>query len=195
MMKKLIFAIVTLLMSFSLFAQTTLTLQKEITAQLLNSQHVSVSEGNQISVVTGHNQLAVTIGQIVFEDGKRRKFDSDLLVLTFDVANSQQLQLSYSTFRTIEEAKAFSSQPQLLLQDSQGNPLEFELVQLRKNGLQGFRDYQHEVAEYNSAFVNSQQPAPKQDRSTLDKDLQQSFLHMSREQQQGFMQWAMKNLK
>ena len=194
-MKKFIFAIVFLLMSCSLFAQTTLTLQKEITAQILNSQLLSVSEGNQIPVVTGHNQLAVTIDQIVFEDGRRRKFDSDLLVLTFYVANSQPLQLSYPTFRTIEEAKSFSSQPQLLLQDSQGNPLEFELVQLRKNGLQGFRNYQQELAEYNSQHVNARQSPPGQDRVTLDKDLQQSFVQMSREQQQGFMQWAMKNLK
>ncbi|MCV5837312.1 DUF2057 domain-containing protein, partial [Escherichia coli] len=91
-----------------------------------------------------------TVGQIVFEDGKRRKFDSQPLLLEFDAEKDAELSLTYKTFRTIEEAKAFELDPKVVLKDKNGKEVDFSMVQLRKGGLQGFRDYEREVADYNN---------------------------------------------
>ncbi|POB67915.1 hypothetical protein CRN59_22920, partial [Vibrio vulnificus] len=83
-------------------------------------------------------QIAVTIGQIVFEDGKRRKFDSQPLLLEFVAKPEQALTLEYGKFRTIDDAKKFENNPTVHLTDAQGNPVAFTMVQLYKGGLQGF---------------------------------------------------------
>ena len=113
-----------------------------------------ISDNNSIKVENGANQLAVNVGQIVFEDGKRRKFDSQPLLLEFDAPKDAELTLTYNKFRTIEEANAFEMDPKLTLKDANGKDVEFSMVQLRKGGLQGFRDYEREVADYNKAMNN-----------------------------------------
>ncbi|POF59617.1 hypothetical protein CRN58_07830, partial [Vibrio vulnificus] len=107
-----------------------------------------------------HNQIAVTIGQIVFEDGKRRKFDSQPLLLEFVAKPEQALTLKYGKFRTIDDAKKFENNPTVHLTDAQGNPVAFTMVQLYKGGLQGFRDYEREVADYNAQKAQKADSAP-----------------------------------
>lgn len=194
-MKKMLLALSPLLVAFSAIAQPLLNFPKEMTPQLLNSQRIVSSPSGQLQLAVGNNQLAVTIGQIVYEDGKRRKFDSELLVLTFNATQNQSLSLSYKPFRTIDDAKAFSVSPQLSLFDSSGQSVEYELVQLRKNGLQGFRDYERELADYNAQHAFKGQIAEDKSGVIVEKNLYQTFSGMTREQQQAFMQWAMQNLK
>ena len=195
-MKKILIASVLALFSGSLFAAS-LTLQKEMTPQVVNGEGVTVEQmhnGNLIQLKNGHNQIAVTIGQIVFEDGKRRKFDSQPLLLEFAAHLEQSLMLQYDKFRTIDDAKQFESQPKIKLTDADGKAVAFTLVQLNKGGLQGFRDYQREVADYNA----QKSPAPQESvliSSPKASELKTVFHAMSREEQQAFMQWAMQNLK
>ena len=71
-----------------------LTLQSELVPRVLNGEFVYpewISKNNSIELKDGENQLAVTVGQIVFEDGKRRKFDSQPLVLEFDAEKDLSL--------------------------------------------------------------------------------------------------------
>lgn len=175
-----------------------LTLQNELVPQVLNGEYVYpelISEQNSIDLEDGSNQLAVTIGQIVFEDGKRRKFDSQPLLLEFDTGKKTQLTLTYNKFRTMEEAKVFERNPKVALKDKQGNDVAFSMVQLRKGGLQGFRDYEREVANYQEAVNKKTTQSSTERASPVTKTIKASFNDLSREQQQEFMQWAMRNLK
>ncbi|NVJ54870.1 MAG: DUF2057 domain-containing protein [Vibrionaceae bacterium] len=175
-----------------------LTLQQELVPRVLNGEFVypeRISANNSIQIEEGHNQLAVTVGQIVFEDGKRRKFDSQPLILEFSAEKDAELTLSYNKLRTIEEAKAFDREPKVTLLDDSGSKVEFSMTQLRKGGMQGFRDYEREVADYNLALnkrviKESIAQSPQETQS-----LKTSFNNLSREEQQEFMQWAMRNLK
>ncbi len=175
-----------------------LTLQQELVPRVLNGEFVypeRISANNSIQIEDGHNQLAVTVGQIVFEDGKRRKFDSQPLILEFSAAKDAELTLSYNKLRTIEEAKAFERDPKVTLLDENGNTIEFSMTQLRKGGMQGFRDYEREVADYNLA-LNKQETKESIAQSPQEtQSLKASFNNLSREEQQEFMQWAMRNLK
>ncbi|EGU50628.1 hypothetical protein VIOR3934_18445 [Vibrio orientalis CIP 102891 = ATCC 33934] len=175
-----------------------LTLQSELAPRVLNGEFVYpelVSDSNGIKLADGDNQLAVTVGQIVFEDGKRRKFDSQPLLLEFNAATDAELTLSYDTFRTIEEAKSFENNPNVSLKDLSGKDVEFSMVQLRKGGLQGFRDYEREVADYNNAVQKQTTQSSIAASPAVTKTLKESFNDLSRQEQQEFMQWAMQNLK
>lgn len=175
-----------------------LTLQKELVPRVINGEFVypeCISDNNSIELKDGENQLAVTVGQIVFEDGKRRKFDSQPLLLEFDAEKDAELSLTYKTFRTIEEAKAFELDPKVVLKDKNGKEVDFSMVQLRKGGLQGFRDYEREVADYNNAMNKQATKSSIAQSPAVTKTLKESFNELSREEQQEFMQWAMRNLK
>ncbi|HHF3195112.1 TPA: DUF2057 family protein [Vibrio alginolyticus] len=175
-----------------------LTLQKELVPRVINGEFVYpewISDNNSIELKDGENQLAVTVGQIVFEDGKRRKFDSQPLLLEFDAEKDAELSLTYKTFRTIEEAKAFELDPKVILKDKNGKEVDFSMVQLRKGGLQGFRDYEREVADYNNAMNKESTKASIASSPAETKTIKASFNELSREEQQEFMQWAMRNLK
>ncbi|EPP6381769.1 YccT family protein [Vibrio alginolyticus] len=172
-----------------------LTLQSELVPRVLNGEFVYPAKNNSIELKDGENQLAVTVGQIVFEDGKRRKFDSQPLVLEFDAETDTELSLTYQTFRTIEEARAFELDPKVVLKDKNGKEVAFSMVQLRKGGLQGFRDYEREVADYNNAMNKESTKASIASSPAETKTIKASFNELSREEQQEFMQWAMRNLK
>lgn len=198
MMKKIItiLGLCTLISAPVLAAQ--ITLQSELVPRVLNGEEIypaQISAQNAIEIDNGENQLAMTVGQIVFEDGKRRKFDSQLLLLTFDAQEHAQLALTYDKFRTIEEAKAFEKNPVVALTDENGNKVSFSMVQLNKGGLQGFRDYQREVADYRQAVNKEVMQKRIVDSPVVTQTLKTSFNELSREDQQAFMQWAMSNLK
>ncbi|OCH24194.1 hypothetical protein A6E03_06805 [Aliivibrio sp. 1S128] len=178
-----------------------LTLPSEMVPQVLNGERVvsvHYHTKNTLNLKEGENQLAITVGQIVSEDGKRRKFDSQPLLISFMVKNNEALSISYNKFRTMDEAKAFEINPVLSFTESNGKEKEYQWVQLNKGGLQGFRDYEREVADYNAQqdkvfyVKNISDTSPVQRHTT---ELQNTFLQLTAEQQQEFMQWAMRNLK
>ncbi|MGF1904096.1 YccT family protein [Aliivibrio salmonicida] len=199
-LRKLLFIVISLC-SFSVFSGATLVLQPEVVPQVLNGKSIIASnyeKKNTLKLNTGENQLAITIGQIVFEDGKRRKFDSQPLLLSFFVQEGDTLSIQYDKFRTIDEANQFEHNPILTVTHENGKDKKYSLVQLNKGGLQGFRDYQREVTDYNlkNRNIGNQQKtviSPSlQDNITI---LQSEFSALTSEQQQVFMQWAMRNLK
>ncbi|PMH41837.1 hypothetical protein BCU68_15280 [Vibrio sp. 10N.286.49.B3] len=199
MNKSIILMVFTLFFSSLASAETTLALQAELVPQVLNGDKIHnrhFTARHTIQLQAGQNQLAVTIGQIVFEDGKRRKFDSQPLLLTFNAPDQQALTMSYDTFRTIDDANQFERSPEFTLVTESGEPIRYELVQMNKGGLQGFRDYQREVADYNASLTKAETSHPQVlPTSEGMEGLQTRFNQLDRDQQQRFMQWAMQNLK
>ncbi|GEA62032.1 YccT family protein [Vibrio comitans] len=207
-MKKSCLALVTgLLMSSSAFADSLLSFQTEIVPQVVNSKAVDngiFTDVDQIKIGEGSNQIGVTIGQIVFEDGKRRKFDSSLMLMTFEAADEDSYQLSYKKMRTIEEANKFDKSPTFALTNGSGEPVDFDLVVIPKSGFQGFNDYEKQVVSYNklvdagtastTAAVTAS-AVPSANGVAVSEDIKTQFSELSRDEQQQFMQWAMQNLK
>ncbi|MPW37114.1 DUF2057 domain-containing protein [Vibrio sp. B1Z05] len=199
-MKKSCLVLVTsIFISFNAFADSLLSFQTEIVPQVVNSMAVDsgiFTNVDQIKIIEGSNQIGVTIGQIVFEDSKRRKFDSSLMLITFKAADEDSYQLSYKKMRTIEEANKFDKSPTFTLTDGSGEPVDFDLVVLPKSGFQGFNDYEKQVVSYNK-LVDSGTAltvAPVS-ADSMTSAIKSQFSKLSREKQQQFMQWAMQNLK
>ncbi|GEM79732.1 YccT family protein [Vibrio superstes] len=207
-MKKSCLALVTgLLISSTAFADSLLSFQTEIVPQVVNNKAVDngiFTDIDQIKIAAGSNQIGVTVGQIVFEDAKRRKFDSSLMLMTFKADDEDSYQLSYKKMRTMEEANKFDKSPEFTLTDGSGEAIDFELVVLPKSGFQGFNDYEKQVVSYNklvnsgttsATAVAAVSAAPTTDGTEVSEGIKAQFSNLSRDEQQQFMQWAMQNLK
>ena len=198
--KKKLFVAFAMFSSYG-FASPTLILQPEIVPQVLNGKRVLSSDfyaKNSLNLLEGRNQLAITIGQIVSEDGKRRKFDSQPVLMSFTVENDAVLSIKYSKFRTMDEAEKFEANPQFTFKNKDNKDQKYQWVQLNKGGLQGFRDYEREIADYNTKQGNishNNKGGEVYFSQSNTTEFQNTFLLLTAEQQQAFMQWAMRNLK
>ncbi|PMK01701.1 DUF2057 domain-containing protein [Vibrio sp. 10N.261.55.A7] len=195
-------SLASVMLSTAVQANSSLILQAEMMPRVLNGQPLTNQDmlgPNTLKLDAGEHQLALTIGQIVFEDGKRRKFDSQPFLVTFSVDDSQALSMSYQSMRTIEDAQRFERAPKVSFVDASGAEVKHDLVQLNKSGLQGFRDYEREVADYNAATGKASQPktvgsSAQPEIGSTASSLQAGFLDMTPEQRQEFVSWAVKNL-
>lgn len=203
MFKKTLIAMGLFLSASAVHADSQFAFQTEIEPQVVNGKAVDsawFSDVDQLQLHPGATQLGFTVGQIVFEDGKRRKFNSRLMVMSFDAKDEQTYQLNYKKFRTIEEANKFNDDPLFELKTNNGEPVKFKLAVLDKNGLQGFRDYEREIAEFNkttgqTVVAVGESATLVHSNAEVATGIKQQFAGMSREEQQAFMQWAMQNLK
>lgn len=193
-------------------ADTVLTLQPEINPIVVNGGKVGnslFSSEQQVDVQKGENQILITVGQIVFEDAKRRKYNSPSYILKFN-ANEQPLSLTYNKIRTIQDAKAFEKSPSFVFTDVNGKNIDYKIDVLNASGMQSFRDYQQELQAYNQgqegraaaaiSTTTAGYTAIAPQSITPNPAAKMTFLHntfrdLSADEQQQFMQWAMKNLK
>ncbi|MDE1328011.1 YccT family protein [Vibrio aestuarianus] len=196
--KRFIIAGLSTLFSLQAFAAS-IQLQAEIVPQVLNGKAVQESDfiqPQQLELKEGTNQLVVTIGQLVFQDGKRRKFDSQPMILEFSTGNDELLTLNYPNLRTIEDAKSFEKKPTFSFANQNKQKKEYSLLVMNKNGLQGFRDYEQEVADFNDKNKESTVVTDSEKSAGVGTvNLKTEFSNLSKEQQQEFMQWALRNLK
>jgi len=207
-MKSLGVAILLALGSGQAAADTVLTLQPEINPIVVNGGKVGndiFSPEQQGDIQKGENQILITVGQIVFEDAKRRKYNSPSYILKFN-ANDQPLSLTHDKMRTIQEAKAFEKSPSFVFTDVNGKNINYKIDVLNASGMQSFRDYQQELQAYNqgqegrAAVTIASYTAIAPQSVTPNPAAKMTFLHntfsnLSADEQQQFMQWAMKNLK
>ncbi|MGF1870412.1 YccT family protein [Photobacterium indicum] len=211
-MKSLGVAILLIFGSGQAVADTVLTLQPEINPIIVNGGKAGngiFSPEQQVDVQKGENQILITVGQIVFEDAKRRKYNSPSYILKFN-ANDQPLSLTYDKMRTIQEAKAFEKSPSFVFTDVNGKNINYKIDVLNASGMQSFRDYQQELQAYNQGqegraavsistasvgytAIDPQSVAPNP--AAKMTFLHNTFRDLSADEQQQFMQWAMKNLK
>ncbi|MDP2575110.1 DUF2057 domain-containing protein [Vibrio penaeicida] len=202
------FTLLLALFSFSTVASThRIEISKEMTPRTLNGQKVEsnwIKSDSSVELGSGINQLVVTIGQIVVEDGRRTKYYSQPYILLFETNDS--LSLSYETFRTIEDARQFEKNPQFELTNSTGKQVNFKIDSVHIGGLQTRQDFESSIKKYNEngrgeAVLSHSEPIASLRSSTSSKDthtissVKSGFLSLNEMEQRRFMGWALENLK
>ncbi|HIF9188284.1 TPA: YccT family protein [Photobacterium damselae] len=211
-MKKIICSVLPLVSLFSsnIYADVKLESSKETNILVVNGKEEGwsfIKGTNEVVLPNGENQILFNIGAVVLDDAAKKKFNSVPLLIKFDVKDIK-LVLEYPKIRTLEQAESFDKSPKITLKNSAGDEVKFEYIQLNKSGLQNFRDYAREVADYNktggiasigymetmvinpttSSSVSASSPAAKM------KFLKNAFIGLSEEEKQEFMTWGLKNL-
>lgn len=197
-------------MAFGVSADTTIELSREISPLVLNGSQVEKGFFERIGhldIASGQNQLLVQLGQIVPEDGRRSKYNSDPIVIRFE-AEESPLTLSYKPFRDMGDVRSFEESLNFSLANENGEAIRYQAELLHVGGLQGFQDYEKAIAQYNQSGNGSAvmttasynltpgvKPATTLVSSNRIAILQTGFAELSAEEQQQFMQWAMRNLK
>ncbi|WP_104402243.1 YccT family protein [Vibrio penaeicida] len=182
-------------------------ISKELTPRTLNGKKVAsnwIKSTSSIKLDVGINQLSVTIGQIVVEDGRRTKYYSQPYVLLFETNDS--LSLSYKPFRTIEDARQFEKAPLFELTDSSGEQVNFKVDTVHIGGLQTSKDFESSIKKYNengqgeaildlSGKTASVHSSEKSKGTHTFSTVKAGFLVLSEKEQRLFMSWALENLK
>ena len=197
-------------MAFGVSAGTTIELSREISPLVLNGSQVEAGFFERIGhldVKEGQNQLLLQLGQIVPQDGRRSKYNSDPIVIRFD-AQQSPLTLSYTPFKDMAEVRTFTKSLDFKLVNQDGKDVHYQAELLPIGGLQGFQDYEKAVAQYNqkgqgeaviAAAPKASEPVVEAETATVSSNriaiLQTGFSELSAQEQQQFMQWAISNLK
>jgi len=193
------------LFSANVIAASTIELSSEIVPRVINEQAIDngfFESESKVELNSGHNQLLVTLGQIVVEDGRRVKYNSNPFILEFE-AGQTPLALSYKPFRTVEDARAFEKKPAFTLTNAQGTAVSYQATLLHVGGLQGMKDYQAAVKKHNghspsataqTANQTTTLSVPTSSSAKLDV-IKAGFENMSAEEQKAFMMWAMGAMK
>ncbi|WP_305464790.1 YccT family protein [Photobacterium leiognathi] len=209
-MKKIICSVLPLVSLFSsnIYADVKLESSKETNILVVNGKEEGWSfiKGiNEIVLPNGENQILFNIGAVVLDDAAKKKFNSTPLLIKFD-AQDTKLVLEYPKVRTLDQAEAFNKSPEITLKNSMGDEVKFEYIQLNNSGLQNFRDYEREVADYNKSggiasigyvettFSTPTIPVSAPSPEAKMKFLKNAFIGLSEEEKQEFMSWGLKNL-
>lgn len=103
-----------------------------------------------ITTPQGLQQIAFRYHARFRDQGSQHSFSSDVIILRF-AASDQDYQLTLPSIRSQSSAARFNDSPALALTDKAGNAVEFTQDKLMKKGLQLGRDFEQEIAKYNSA--------------------------------------------
>lgn len=210
-MQKRVITVIGLALGFlsnHVLAAQSIEFSKEITPRVINEQSIDTGffeSTQQVELKDGHNQLLVTLGQLVIEDGKRTKYSSTPILIGFD-AGSSEIELSYKPFRTIDDARAFEKQPQFKLVDAHGNTIKHQTKLLHIGGLQTFPDYQAAVIKHNGSLAPVTTTDASKTHATVKNQpvtqgsahmdiIKSGFENMTAEEQKEFMMWAMGAMK
>ncbi|PSV33424.1 MULTISPECIES: DUF2057 domain-containing protein [unclassified Photobacterium] len=209
-MKKIICSVLPLVSLFSsnIYADVKFESSKETNILVVNGKEEGwsfIKATNEVVLPNGENQILFNIGTVVLDDAAKKKFNSTPLLIKFD-AKDTKLVLGYPKIRTLDQAEAFNKSPEITLKNSLGDEVKFEYIQLNSSGLQNFRDYEREVADYNKSggiasigyvettFSTPTIPASTPSPEAKMKFLKNAFIGLSEEEKQEFMSWGLKNL-
>ena len=103
-----------------------------------------------ISTPQGLQQIAFRYQARFRDQGSQHSFSSDVIILRF-AAVEQTYQLSLPSIRSQSSAQQFNDSPKLTLTDQAGNAVAFTQDKLMKKGLQLGRDFEQEIAKYNTS--------------------------------------------
>ncbi|MDN3681273.1 DUF2057 family protein [Vibrio tapetis subsp. quintayensis] len=200
-------------LSSHVLAAQSIEFSKEIVPRVINEQAIDSSffeSTQQVDLKEGHNQLLITLNQLVAEDGRRSKYSSTPMIIDFK-AGTSAITLSYKPFRTIEDARSFEKQPQFILVDDQGNAIKHNAQLLHIGGFQSFPDYQAAVIKHNGSAATATAAAAAAAAATKAKTssaelqvdqvstqidiIKSDFENMTAEEQKEFMMWAMGAMK
>ncbi|PSW19573.1 DUF2057 domain-containing protein [Photobacterium sanctipauli] len=195
---------------------------KEIDLHVLNGKEVDsplFKNKDVLELEAGTNQILFSLDQLVIDDGRRSKLKFTPVVMRFDATESP-LQLSYPVFKHVDDAKAFRKTLDFVLTDTKGAPVDYQAELLHVSGLGIFPEYARTLEEYNMVgdgvavvdptmvddlAVKPQKTAQATKTTVAEATgnaaaskvaiMQTGFAELSAEEQQQFMQWAMRNLK
>lgn len=109
-----------------------------------NSDHF-----DEVSLSGGRNQIAIRFEKDFsrgFDDGAIEK--SDVFVLRFDYANGI-LVMGMPDIKRVSQLKRFNRDPRITLTDGNGQPVEFAIDKLKKEGVVLLRNYAEELRKFN----------------------------------------------
>ncbi len=189
-------------LSSHVLAAQSIEFSKEIVPRVINEQTIDTGffeSTQQVDLKDGHNQLLVTLDQLVAQDGQRSKYSSTPMLIDFE-AGPSAIKLSYKPFRTIEDARSFEKQPQFKLVDEQGNAIKHETKLLHIGGFQTFPDYKAAVIKHNGTATatkaKTSSPELQAGQISAQMDIIKSgFESMTAAEQKEFMLWAMGAMK
>ncbi|MGF1699327.1 DUF2057 domain-containing protein [Photobacterium makurazakiensis] len=212
MKKKWLVAVLAGVLSLPAMASE-LSVIKEIDLHVINGQEVDsplFKNKDNLELEAGTNQILFSLDQLIIEDGRRTKLKFTPVVMRFE-AGDMPLELSYPVFRHVDDAKKFRNSLDFKLTDTNGNPVAYQTELLHVSGMGIFPEYARTLSEYNqvgdgvavvgSAAIEKSSVEPQKiakSPSTATSKvaiMQTGFTELSAEQQQQFMQWAMRNLK
>ena len=140
------------------------TIEREIAPLVINGESLgfTLQKRSALDLDDGLNQIVVRIEQLVQNSlGEREKFNSTPVVITFDESDAE-LQLTLpKRFTTIVHAEQFNENPQFLLKNRKTGQVVDARQSILPNGGGITRDYEKEVARYNSKndiLLNGVQP-------------------------------------
>ncbi|ACA87086.1 YccT family protein [Shewanella woodyi] len=128
------------------FAGNHLTLPKS--AELLVVNGAEISKSSQVSLENGTNQIVFKYHTKYRSQGQDKRFSSEAIVLSF-TAEDKALTLVLPSLRSSSQSDKFNLNPQVTIEDIQGDALPIQTGVLRKEGIQLGRNYSEEVLNYN----------------------------------------------
>ncbi len=128
------------------FANVSLTLPKSAELLLVNGQEASSQP--KIKLGNGDNQIVFRYQTKYRSHGQEKRFSSEAVILSF-AAKDTDYNLTLPTLKSDNQADKFDLDPEVYLEDSEGNKLEIRTDTLRKEGIQLGRNYDDEILAYN----------------------------------------------
>ena len=112
---------------------TSITISDNLVLKAVNDKSVGFnffSTSNKIDLPQGKHTLLVKYKD-VFEDldfAEERLIESEKFIIKLTLTNEKSLSLSTPKIKNLAEAEGFSNRPEIILNNSKGNPLVIELV-------------------------------------------------------------------
>lgn len=129
------------------FANVEVTLPSNSELVLVNGKESDSTD--KLTLENGENQLALRYIGRYQQQGSQTQFSSDVIIMTF-LAENTSLTIALPRIRSNSAADAFNRDPKISLKNSSEVDIAFRQDKLLKEGMQLGRDYEKEVAEYNS---------------------------------------------
>ncbi|WP_076415493.1 DUF2057 domain-containing protein [Shewanella sp. UCD-KL12] len=129
-------------------AQVSLTLPKTVEVLVVNG--VVTEDQHELTLEDGNNQIVFKYNTSFRLQGQQKRFTSEAVILTF---NSQDaaLKLSLPRLRSESDADNFNKRPEMTLTDEADAEVQYKSDLLLKEGIQLGRDYDIEIAAYNTS--------------------------------------------
>ncbi|UPQ88627.1 YccT family protein [Vibrio sinaloensis] len=194
--------------SFAPMAKVDLTFHRDISPLIIQGEEVGFSLFNKSAyqLEDGQSQIVLRVSKLVDKQGEKEKFNSEVLVVSFDASNEQVLIEPGMTITRKEHATAFDANPSLKITSSTGQKLDYQQAILPAS-MGVTRDYEKELAKFNKAngivvpgmvaatAVESQSAIQSAQPSSAQSMVQYWYEKAQPVDKEQFVEWAFANRK
>ncbi|MDA9556572.1 DUF2057 family protein [Vibrio sp.] len=135
------------LLSTLSYADISLDIPENVELYTINGVDAEQDNGT-FTLPNGEIQIVFRATTNVGRGKHRESFESDVWISTFTETN-KAITLNIPTYNNAKEAKTGMDNLTWELNDSQGYPIQYKKDELKKEGFQLGRNYQHEITLYN----------------------------------------------